>query len=166
MKVCLLFPIHPRSQPITNNEPAINLDSSDPDLDLNARARKLGPVIPNPTLSHSSTFNQAHGHLHPSNSSSQSIFPSATSPHMAQNPALSLLAARERLAGEAEEEFSNIGRKGAAGRLFLDVLTVRQALQMREKGIAAEEIEEELGLARGVMRKLGAKGVVGITVAA
>ncbi|KAE8446030.1 hypothetical protein EG329_012669 [Mollisiaceae sp. DMI_Dod_QoI] len=38
---------------------AINLDSSDPDLSLNARLRTLGPVQPNPTKSNSSTFNFA-----------------------------------------------------------------------------------------------------------
>lgn len=94
------------------------------------------------------------------------MFPSSSGTRvLPQNPAVSLLAAREKLATEAEEEFSNIGRKGASGRRFLDVLTVRQVLQMREKGIRAEEIEERLGLRRGGVEKLGARGVVGITVA-
>ena len=141
---------------------AIDLDSSDPDLDLNARARKLGPVVPNPTLSNSSTFNQAHGHLHQS-SASQTVFPSRTA---AQNPAVRLLEARERLAAEAEEEFANVGKKGAAGRKFMDVYTIRQVLQMREKGISSQEIEGKLGLRKGTVGVLGGKGVVSLTAVA
>jgi hypothetical protein len=146
---------------------AIKLDASDPDLDLNARARRLGPVVPNPTLSNSSIFNQAHAHgasqFRPSNSS-QTIYPSSGSAgsNAPQNPAVSLLAARSRLAAEAEEEFSNIGRKGMPGRRFLDVMMVRQVLLMREKGAKNEEIEEKLGLRKGIVGKLGGKNVVSV----
>lgn len=128
---------------------AINLDASDPDMALNERARKLGPVETHPTLSHSSTFNP------------QSVYP-ASGPGIAENPAVSLLVARQRLAGEAEEEFSNIGRKGQPGRRFLDAITVRQVLQMREKGVTSAEIEEKLGLGKGVVEVLGRRNVVGL----
>lgn len=114
--------------------------------------------MPNPTLSNSSTFNQAHGHLSPS-SVSQTVFPSRSAP---QNAAVTLLQARERLAAEAEEEFVNVGRKGAGGRHFLDVYTVRQVLQMREKGAGNEEIEGKLGLRTGTVSVLGGKDVVGL----
>jgi hypothetical protein len=122
-------------------------------------------------MSNSSTFNTSasaynqsssqshqspHGNFQPSPSSpSQSIFPSGT------NPAIALLQARERLAQEAEEEFENLGRRGAAGRRFLDVVTIRQVLMMRDdlrKG--EEEIEQQLGLEKGVVGKLGSRGVV------
>lgn len=75
---------------------------------------------------------------------------------------MSLLAARSRLAAEAEEEFSNIGRKGTPGRRFLDVTMVRQVLLMREKGAKNEEIEEKLGLRKGIVGKLGGKNVVSV----
>lgn len=151
----------------TNNQAAINLDSSDPDLELehNRRARMLGPVVANPTLSNSSTFNQAHGNFRPSNAS-QTIFPSAGGSYGRANPAVSLLAARERIAAEAEEEFGNIGRRGVADRKFLDVFTLRQVLQMRDNGVTHGEIEEKLGLKRGSVGVLGKKDVFGLTMVA
>ena len=77
---------------------------------------------------------------------------------------MSLLTARYRLAEEAEREFSEIGRRGAAGRRFLDVVTLRQVLVLRdERGMSAGEIEEALGLKKGVVGMLGGKGrVVGV----
>lgn len=77
------------------------------------------------------------------------------------NPALSILSARERLAVEAEEEFSNVGRRGAPGRRFLDVTVVRQVLVLRDqRGKGEGEIERMLGLERGVVGRLGGRGVV------
>ena len=74
---------------------------------------------------------------------------------------MSLLTARYRLAEEAEQEFANIGRKGSGGRQFLDVITIRQILVLRdEKGVPAQEIEKQLGLRNGVVARLGRKGVV------
>lgn len=139
----------------------VELDSSDPDLGLAARLSQLGPVQPNPTQSNSSTFNESHqssSQFQPSASTpSQSIFPSAK-----QNPAVSLLTARYRLAEEAEQEFANIGRKGSPGRQFLDVITIRQILILRdEKGVSPAEIERSLGLREGVVGRLGRRGVVG-----
>ncbi|KAL2076015.1 hypothetical protein VTL71DRAFT_958 [Oculimacula yallundae] len=80
------------------------------------------------------------------------------------NPAVSLLTARYRLASEAEIEFAQTGKSTAAvGRQFLDVLTLRQILVLRdEKGVNEGEIERELGLRRGVVGRLGRKGVVGV----
>lgn len=74
---------------------------------------------------------------------------------------MSLLTARYRLAEEAEQEFSNIGRKGSEGRQFLDVITIRQVLLLRdERGVSPGEIEKQLGLRRGVVGRLGRRGVV------
>lgn len=173
-------------------EIAINLDSQDPDLALNARLSQLGPVQPNPTFSNSSTFNVSNSHLQspsrphqpsslssshshasmdpttsvssfiPSNPS-QTIFPSAQQrPGGRVNPAVSLLTARYRLAEEAEKEFAEIGRTGAKGRQFLDVVTLSQVLVMREKGVSGDEIERKLGLRKGVVGRLGGRGVVGV----
>ena len=138
----------------------VELDASDPDLGLAARLSQLGPVQPNPTQSNSSTFNYPDvpsSQFQPSASTpGQSIFPNAK-----QNPAVSLLTARYRLAEEAEREFEGIGRKGAEGRQFLDVVTIRQILALRdEKGVEAGEIERRLGLRSGVVGRLGRRGVV------
>lgn len=80
------------------------------------------------------------------------------------NPAVSLLTARYRLASEAEDEFAQTGKSTAAkGRQFLDVITLRQILVLRdEKGFEAGEIERMLGLREGVVGRLGRRGVVGV----
>jgi len=71
------------------------------------------------------------------------------------------LQARSRLAAEAEEEFGMIGRPGAKGRQFLDVLVIRQIIQMRDmQGLSEDEIEDRLELRKGVVARLGRKGVV------
>lgn len=75
---------------------------------------------------------------------------------------MSLLTARYRIAEEADEEFANIGRKGAKGRRFIDVQTLRQVLVLRGEGMRGGEIEERLGLAKGVVGRLGKEGVVGV----
>jgi hypothetical protein len=86
----------------------------------------------------------------------QSIFPSPAS-----NPAVTLLEARARIAQEAEEEFEGLGRRGAPGRKFLDVVTIRQILMMRdEQGKGEAEIESKFGLRKGVVGKLGGRGVL------
>ncbi len=71
-----------------------------------------------------------------------------------------LLKARSSLAQEAEEEFENLGRKGSPGRSFLDVVTIRQILMMRDEQMKGpEEIEIALGLRKGLVGKLGQKGL-------
>ncbi|RDW69917.1 hypothetical protein BP5796_08314 [Coleophoma crateriformis] len=161
---------YPAPRASAARDEAINLDSSDPDLGLQARLRAVGPVQPNPTLSNSSTVNypaspntpnqHANAQFQPSASSPlQTLFPSARGP--TTNPAVALLEARSRLAEAADTEFSNIGRRGAEGRTFLDVITVRQVLQLRdERGLSGSEIEKRMGLGHGVVEQLGRRGVV------
>lgn len=60
-------------------------------------------------------------------------------------------------------EFAEIGRPSSKGRQFLDVVTIRQILIMREKGSSARHIEESLGLRQGVVGRLGTRGVVGVS---
>jgi hypothetical protein len=96
---------------------------------------------------------------------SQSIFPhSQQTQHQnqRQNPAVSLLTARYRLAEEAEKEFGNIGKSGGQGRRFLDVVTIRKVLDMRDEGVPSGEIERRLELRKGVVGQLGRRGVVGV----
>ena len=72
-----------------------------------------------------------------------------------------VLKARETLQQEADVEFAKTGR-GDGGKRFLDVSTIRQLLVMRDdRGLGEEEIEKNMGLAKGVVRSLGKRGVVG-----
>ncbi|KAI9743629.1 MAG: hypothetical protein M1818_002945 [Claussenomyces sp. TS43310] len=101
---------------------------------------------------------------------SQRIFPSPPSSGAQQferagpNPAIALLAARAALARAADDEFDAVARVGAAhrGRRFLDVVLVRQVLMMRDElRLDPAEIERRLGLAEGVVKMLGTRGVFG-----
>ena len=84
-------------------------------------------------------------------------------PNPASNPAVQILTARENLARMAEAEFARPG-KDRVGRRFLDVITIRQVLSLRDdRGMGAGDIEKKLGLATGVVERLGGKGVVGDT---
>lgn len=128
--------------------PAINLDAEDPVFA--AQLRQLGAVQPHPHFSNSST---APFDPHPM---MQTQTPAAPDPR--SNPALQILAARQKLQEEAEEEIQN---GGPGGRKFIDATNIRQALLLRDQhGLSAEKIEERLGMKKGSMAKLGGKGVV------
>lgn len=82
-------------------------------------------------------------------------------PDPSKNPALMVLTARERLQNQAEIEFTKTGR-GEGRKSFLDISTIRQLIVLRdERGMGGEEIEKRLGLAQGVVGRMGARGVVG-----
>ncbi|KAI9815975.1 MAG: hypothetical protein M1827_001967 [Pycnora praestabilis] len=165
--------VYPRAQASGSRNEGINLDASDPDFA--ASLRSLGVVQPNPTQSNSSTFNTSPFSSQPGGSGmpSPTTSPHANGPNRngpqifpnpATNPALLVLRARDELAAEAEEEFLAVGRRGHKGRRFLDVVMVRQVLMLRdEKGMEEGEIERKLGLRRGVVGRLGERGVVGDT---
>ncbi|TGO65882.1 hypothetical protein BOTNAR_0073g00070 [Botryotinia narcissicola] len=150
--------VHPEASSSSTKNQSISFDASDPDIGLNSRLRELSPITPSPTLSNSSTFNQASAqdpitsgkNFMPSASTpSQSIFPTAN------NPAVTLLTARSRIAEEAERDFEKIGRKGFQGRKYLDVATIRTVLVYRSEGMNDIEIEERLELRRGIVKSLG-----------
>ncbi|KAK5000061.1 hypothetical protein LTR66_001008 [Elasticomyces elasticus] len=151
--------VRPQARASGTRDEALNLDASDPDF---ARSlRQLGAVQPNPTMSPTSTFPHPSNPNNPTRPSSQPVGPD---PRM--NPALKALEARARLQDEAEREFVEAGRRGHEGRQFLDVVTIRQVLMLRdEKRLAAEEIERRLGLRKGVVARLGSKGIFGLTSA-
>ncbi|KAI1932236.1 hypothetical protein LOZ66_002166 [Ophidiomyces ophidiicola] len=123
---------------------AIDLDARDPDFA--ASLRSIGPVTPSPTFSNSSTFN-------PSSSS----YASASS-----NAALGTLSARSNLSRLAEQELESFGKQSHAGRQFLDVVTIKNIVTMRDReGLSPAQIEKYLRLKAGVVERLGKKGVVG-----
>ncbi|KAG2420863.1 hypothetical protein HFD88_000477 [Aspergillus terreus] len=144
---------HSKEQPSTIKSAGIELDGRDPDFA--ASLRKIGPVTPTPTLSHSSTFTQQHPSGPPQGESVQTVFPSAS------NPALLVFTARQRVAKAAEQEAEMVGRPNFAGREYVDAFTLRQALTMRDRqGLPGDEIERMLRLKKGVLERLGGKGVV------
>lgn len=126
---------------------------------LAERLRQIGVVQPNPTYSPSSTASPtttsssqpATTHEH----SGGPVFPSPSN-----NAVLSALEARERLAREAEEEFESLGLSGGQGRRFLTSGMIRDVLVMRERGASDGEIENRFNLRRGVVRRLGPRGLV------
>lgn len=54
------------------------------------------------------------------------------------------------------------GRASREGREFLDILTIKHILAMRDRqGVRPEVIERHFGLKEGVVARLGGRGVVG-----
>lgn len=79
---------------------------------------------------------------------------------MRSNPALLILQARKRLQEKAEAEFDNVGRTDFEGREFMDVHTLTDVLKMRQSGMSLGDIEQRAGLRKGVLAKLGERGVL------
>ncbi|KAH7048393.1 hypothetical protein B0J12DRAFT_113959 [Macrophomina phaseolina] len=175
--------VRPQPQASESRDEAINLDAADPAYA--AQLRSLGAVDPNPYTSNSSTspYEPQRRPAEPNSNTSATSTSSpsardnlpdfstgpnpfgpptgAPMPSRMHNPALTILSARERLAAEAEQEFANLGRKGAAGRTFLDVVELRKVLVLRDqRGKAEGEIERQLGLRQGVVGRLGPKGAL------
>ncbi|PLB54632.1 hypothetical protein P170DRAFT_505365 [Aspergillus steynii IBT 23096] len=141
---------HSKEQPSLVKSNAIDMDGRDPDFA--ASLRSIGPVNPVPTYSPTSTF---------SPQPSQQRGPAQPAITPASNPALLVYHAREQINKIAKYEVENIGRPSFAGRQFLDAVTIRQALSMRDRqGIRPGEIERILRLKKGVVDRLGKQGVV------
>lgn len=144
--------VRPQPRAAAERSEEINTDASDPDF---ARSlRSLGPVQPNPTLSPTSAFRAGQ---------QGAVAAPPVGPDPRDNPALAVLDARAKLQDQAEKEFIEAGRRGHAGRQFLDVYTIRQMLVMRdERGISAGQIEKTMGLKQGSVEKLGPKDMYGL----
>lgn len=142
-----------QSIPLLTTLKAIDLDARDPDFA--ASLRSIGPVTPTPTLSRSSTFNQPRG---------QNVSPptsGAISEEVKANPSLLTLMSRTRISAEAEADMESLGRKGHGGRRFVDVVSLKQIISMRDtQGVSEEVIETQFGLKKGTLANLGPKGVV------
>ncbi|KXL46371.1 hypothetical protein M433DRAFT_157690 [Acidomyces richmondensis BFW] len=76
------------------------------------------------------------------------------------NSALAVLEARSKLQEEAEKEFDQVGKGVNGGRQFLDVMVIRQILAQRDQGKSAANIERDMGLKKGVVERLGPRGMV------
>jgi hypothetical protein len=72
-----------------------------------------------------------------------------------------VLSSRARIAKAAEQELDSLGRASHQGREYLDAMTIRQVLAMRDRqGLAEGDIERLLQLKKGVVGRLGGRGVV------
>ncbi|QSS64495.1 hypothetical protein I7I51_01563 [Histoplasma capsulatum] len=131
---------------------AIDLDARDPHFA--ASLRSIGPVTPNP-------FNQQPQRNH--QKSLSTVFPPSTTSPKSRNPNLLVFSSRTELEKLAAREFESIGRQSHTGREFLDVVSIRHVLAMRDKqGMSEEIIEKKLRLKKGAVALLGRKGVVGL----
>lgn len=142
---------------------AIIDDASDPDFTpagFASRLQQMGIVDPNPTFSPSSRAGNTldalqHGGM-PS-SAAGPIFPSSRA-----NLTLSALASRRAVQERADadmERFQQVGIREARRR-YVDMRTLADALQLLDKGVAARDVENRLGMEAGLLRKLGPKGVL------
>ncbi|KAH6657774.1 hypothetical protein BKA67DRAFT_532964 [Truncatella angustata] len=138
---------------------AILADGADPDRYPNPnpsvnpafsqRLKQMGVATPNPTLSNSSTAFPA-----PPTSGSSPLGPKF--PAARQNQTLNALEARKRLQEEVELQLEN----PSGLRDFADAGTLRQALIMRRRGLAASDVEKRLRLSSGVVARIESGGVI------
>ncbi|KAK7544725.1 uncharacterized protein J3D65DRAFT_610567 [Phyllosticta citribraziliensis] len=168
--------VHPAPEASEAKDDAITSDAQDPALA--AKLRSIGAVQPNPYYSHRSTSPFDPRRPSESNMPDFSAGPNpfappppggaaaATAarpnrPGSMPNPALSILSARDRLQREAEADLENAAKPSAPGRRFLDPTLIRRVLVMRDReGKTDDAIEEEMGLERGFVKRLGPRRVV------
>ncbi|KAM0243937.1 hypothetical protein ACHAP5_006796 [Fusarium lateritium] len=125
---------------------AVRADAMDPDFptgDFSRRLHQMGIADTNPTYSPSSTAGSPLGPSAP---------PGPTFAPNRSNTTLIALEARDRLQGEAEEDFANMGREG---RRFLDMRTLVDAMKLRDRGLPEKDIEARFRIQPGLLSKLG-----------
>lgn len=126
----------------------------DPDSisgDFSRRLKEMGIAEPNPTFSPSST------------AFAQSLAPEPAYPDFPaarNNATLSVLEARRQLQQLAEEDFEAQGRASSQGRRFLDMRTLVQAQQLRERGVPTANIEQQLRLQPRLLERLGRPSII------
>lgn len=144
---------------------AIDLDSRDPGLA--SRLNTLGAVQPNPHYSPTSTSS-----LDPQRNQSD-ILPSdmmqappreAYQQDPRDNPALRVLAARQKIQERAEEERNNMGRRNFPGRMYVDAGAIQLALMRRAHGENDSRIEQALSIKKGRLGVLGTEIVETVSV--
>ncbi|XDG08438.1 hypothetical protein ABKA04_008053 [Annulohypoxylon sp. FPYF3050] len=146
----------PRPEPRASyaKDDAIKRDGADPDPNpmtnaaFNQRLKQMGVATPNPTLSNSSTASSYPGF--PEQKPGAPSFPPSP-----QNPTLNALEARQRFQERAEAEYEDRSQ----GSEFLDVGTLTQVLIMQGRGVPHADIEKRFRLKKGVVDRLGPKGV-------
>lgn len=88
--------------------------------------------------------------------------PVSAFPDPRNNPVLRVLEARQRITDEAEDELRDVGRRGFAGRTYVDAGIIQLALMRQAKGEPDSRIEEALGIKKGRLSVLGRRTVAPI----
>ncbi|KAL6702684.1 hypothetical protein ACN47E_001231 [Coniothyrium glycines] len=129
------------------------------------RLSSLGAVQPNPHYSNTSTsqFDPRRNVSHNEPSDMMQAPPQSPFPDPRNNPTLRVLEARQRIAEEAEEEMRDVGRKGFAGRKYVDAGIIQLALMRQARGEPDARIEDALGIKQGRLGVLG-RDVIGPAV--
>lgn len=141
----------------------IDMDARDPAFA--SRLSSLGAVQPNPHYSPTSRseFDPQPQSQRPSNQLLGDMMqapPQSAFPDPRNNPVLRVLDARQRIADEAEQEISNVGRRGFEGRKYVDAGVIQLALMRQARGEPAQRIENGLGIKKGRLSVLS-PGTVG-----
>lgn len=149
--------VHPdptTSPPSDTRDEHIDLDARDPQF--GDALKRLGPAI--------SVERAAPG---------QGSFPTSSQPPLGQqgknifpagdpksNPSLMIVKARERINQQYDVEADEVGRSSAGGRTLVSAKDIKEALKMRDQGgMSSEEIEKQLRLKSGILKRLGKPGV-------
>ncbi|KAH6620275.1 hypothetical protein C7974DRAFT_415488 [Boeremia exigua] len=139
----------------------VDMDARDPAFA--SRLSSLGAVQPNP---HYSPTSRSQFDPQPRSQRGDVLGdmmqapPQSAFPDPRNNPVLRVLEARRTIADEAEDEISNVGRRGFEGRKYVDAGVIQLALMRQARGEPAERIENALGIKKGRLSVLGA-GKVG-----
>ena len=88
--------------------------------------------------------------------------PASAFPDPRNNPVLRVLEARQRISDEAEDELRDVGRKGFAGRKYVDAGLIQLALMRQARGEPDSRIEEGLGIQKGRLSVLGRRTVAAV----
>ncbi|CAO2657549.1 Nn.00g036750.m01.CDS01 [Neocucurbitaria sp. VM-36] len=147
--------VHPPVQATETRTEAIEQDAKDPAFA--SRLSSLGVVQPNPHYSPTST-----SEFDPRRNSSPSLPsdmmqepPTSAFPDPRNNPVLRVLEARQRITDEADDELRDVGRRGFAGRKYVDAGLIQLALMRQARGEPDSRIEEALGIKKGRLGVLG-----------
>ncbi|KZM19901.1 3-deoxy-7-phosphoheptulonate synthase [Ascochyta rabiei] len=141
------------------------MDTDARDAAFAERLASLGAVQPNPHYSPTSRSQfdprpQSQRPAHELLGDMMQAPPQSAFPDARNNPVLRVLEARQRIADEAEQELSRVGRRGFEGRKYVDAGVIQLALMRQARGEPAQRIEQGLGIKKGRLSLLS-PGTVG-----
>ncbi|KAH8724001.1 hypothetical protein GQ44DRAFT_295495 [Phaeosphaeriaceae sp. PMI808] len=151
--------VRPSTQATPIKTQAIEDDVKDPAFA--SRLSSLGAVQPNPHYSASSISNLDPQRNRSYNEASDMMQapPVSAFPNLRNNPVLKVLEARQQISDKAENELRDVGRKGFAGRTYVDAGVITLALMRKARGEPEDRIEKALGIKKGRMSVLGKASV-------
>ncbi|KAG9783888.1 hypothetical protein KCU88_g2905, partial [Aureobasidium melanogenum] len=148
--------VHPDptvSPPAETRSEHVELDGRDPQFD--SALRKIGPAKA-PTSWNGRPVEDAFPTSSQPMQPGRNIFPSS-----AQNPAITLVEARESINKRWEEELDNQGKRAFTGRTLVTAKDIKEVLTLRDEvGKPSSEIEKQMQLKPGILDQLIPKRVV------